>query len=206
MATIATATFEHPSLQLFKLPNRDSPLPLWTVMATMDNHGKSPVTGAKRRQALDFDRDSPCFLGRLSGNATCTQYLLHGQRQGCWMFCWGESGFVLSFWWMSELSEQKTHTFFWAFWFYGHFDQKSSHSVAPWRLDRISGSGTSGTSATLREELAALRFRKPTDAPRRMHFGQAMVPMCQDLAKSLKNTGLKSDIYIFYMAWAILVA
>ena len=55
--------------------------------------------------ALDFDRDSPCFLGRLSGNATCTQYLLHGQR--------------------------------------------------------ISG--------TLREELAALRFRKPTDAPRRMH-------------------------------------
>ncbi|CAL1156790.1 unnamed protein product [Cladocopium goreaui] len=62
--------------------------------------------------ALDFDRDSPCFLGRLSGNATCTQYLLHGQR--------------------------------------------------------IGGSGTSGTSATLREELAALRFRKPTDAPRRM--------------------------------------
>lgn len=54
---------------------------------------------------LDFDRESPCFLGRLSGNAMCTHYLLHGQR--------------------------------------------------------ISGS--------LREELAALRFRKPTDAPRRMH-------------------------------------
>ncbi|CAE7769809.1 TULP2 [Symbiodinium pilosum] len=30
--------------------------------------------------ALDFDRESPCFLGRLAGNAMCTQYLLHGQR------------------------------------------------------------------------------------------------------------------------------
>lgn len=174
---IATATFEHPSLQLFKLPGilHFHYEQIWTVMATMDNHSKSPVTGAKRRQALDFDRDSPCFLGRLSGNATCTQYLLHGQRQGCWMFCWGQSGFVLSFWWMSELSELN-HTFFSPLVISKNFeDQKSSHSVAPWRLDRIGGSGT---SATLREELAALRFRKPTDAPRRMHFGQAMAPMC----------------------------
>eukprot|EP00435_Cladocopium_sp_Y103_P019800 s779_g4.t2 len=69
--------------------------------------------------ALDFDRDSPCFLGRLSGNATCTQYLLHGQRQGGW----GESNLLLRSFWIS---------------------------------------------GTLREELAALRFRKPTDAPRRM--------------------------------------
>lgn len=53
---------------------------------------------------LDFDRESMCFLGRLSGNAVCTHYLLHGQR--------------------------------------------------------ISGH--------LREELCALRFRKPSDAPRRM--------------------------------------
>ena len=118
---IATATFEHPSLQLFKLPGilHFHYEQIWTVMATMDNHSKSPVTGAKRRQALDFDRDSPCFLGRLSGNATCTQYLLHGQRQGCWMFCWGQSGFVLSFWWMSELSELN-HTFFLTF---GHFEE-----------------------------------------------------------------------------------
>ena len=63
-------------------------------------------------------------------------------------------------------------------------------SLAPW-LDRISGTG--GTSATLREELAALRFRKPTDAPRRMYFGPGNAhAMCQDLAKSLPNTGLKS--------------
>ena len=40
-------------------------------------HVGKMVMGTK---ALDFDRDSPCFLGRLSGNATCTQYLLHGQR------------------------------------------------------------------------------------------------------------------------------
>ena len=79
---------------------------------------------------------------------------------------------------MSELSELN-HTFFSPLVISKNFeDQKSSHSVAPWRLDRIGGSGTSGTSATLREELAALRFRKPTDAPRRMHFGQAMAPMC----------------------------
>mmetsp|Transcript_51239 Transcript_51239/g.120136 ORF Transcript_51239/g.120136 Transcript_51239/m.120136 type:complete len:385 (-) Transcript_51239:206-1360(-) len=55
--------------------------------------------------ALDFDRESPCFLGRLAGNAMCTQYLLHGQR----------------------------------------------------------------ASGALREELCAVRFRKPSDAPRSMH-------------------------------------
>ncbi|CAE7433852.1 Tulp2 [Symbiodinium natans] len=55
--------------------------------------------------ALDFDRESPCFLGRLTGNAMCTQYLLHGQR----------------------------------------------------------------ASGALREELCAVRFRKPSDAPRSMH-------------------------------------
>ncbi|CAJ1361245.1 unnamed protein product [Effrenium voratum] len=54
---------------------------------------------------LDFDRASPCFLGRLSGNVMCTQYLLHGQR----------------------------------------------------------------ATGPLREELAALRFRKPSDAPRSLH-------------------------------------
>lgn len=32
-------------------------------------------------EGLDFDRESPCFLGRLSGNAMCTHYLLHGQRR-----------------------------------------------------------------------------------------------------------------------------
>ena len=61
----------------------------------------------KKTEDLDFDRASPCFLGRLSGNVMCTQYLLHGQR----------------------------------------------------------------ATGPLREELAALRFRKPSDAPRSLRRG-----------------------------------
>ena len=149
-------------MDLFWNNYRDSPLlPLWTVMVTMVSHQSLALC-----QALDFDRDSPCFLGRLSGNATCTQYLLHGQRQRCWMF-WGKSGFV----------QPSFSIFFEVVFCFGHY-MSISKIISLWfgvfrwlrfdhlkLRDRISG--------TLREELAALRFRKPTDAPRRMHFGDA---------------------------------